>query len=78
MLDLEAIRHKRRVQAQLPAPEMRRALRKSAGLSQEDVAQALGVNRESVSRWERGQRHPRGVFLDSYVALLQELAEVDE
>jgi transcriptional regulator with XRE-family HTH domain len=59
----------------LPAPPMRRAIRVAAGLSQRDLAEALGRTRPAVTRWESGERTPRGGDLVAYVALLQELAE---
>ncbi|MBR3235249.1 MAG: LexA family transcriptional regulator [Atopobiaceae bacterium] len=36
-----------------------KTLRIQAGLEQEDVAQAVGVSRSSVSHWERGATQPR-------------------
>ncbi|HEX9062047.1 MAG TPA: helix-turn-helix transcriptional regulator, partial [Clostridia bacterium] len=33
-------------------------LRKKAGLSQEDVAEKLGVSRQTVSKWESDQTVP--------------------
>lgn len=36
-----------------------RELRKRAGRSQEEVAEALGYGLSSVSAWERGSREPR-------------------
>ena len=42
----------------LPAPQMLRAIRRSAGVTQAAVAEVCGVNRASVSRWESGTRHP--------------------
>lgn len=33
-------------------------LRRSAGLSQEDFAERLGVSRQAVSKWERGEAYP--------------------
>ena len=33
-------------------------LRKAAGLSQEELAEKLGVSRQSVSKWELGQAYP--------------------
>lgn len=37
-----------------------RTLRKANGLSQEELARAVGVSREQVSRWESGQNKPTG------------------
>lgn len=33
-------------------------LRRQAGLSQEDFAEKLGVSRQAVSKWERGEAYP--------------------
>jgi DNA-binding transcriptional regulator YiaG len=67
------VQSKLRAQKALPNLAMRRAIRVGAGLSQADVAECLGVHRESVSRWESGHRTPRGRVLVDYVALLDEL-----
>lgn len=68
---------RRRISARrrLPAPSERRSIRVAAGLSQEEVAALVGVHRESVSRWELGQRSPRGEMLVAYVEVLDELAK---
>lgn len=57
----------------LPAPEVRRAVRKDAGLSLADVADALGVSRQAVAHWEHGARHPRPEHLRKYAELLRRL-----
>lgn len=57
----------------LPVPAMRRAVRLDAGLTQTDVAEVVGVSRESVARWESGARNPRGDALLVYVDLLDQL-----
>ncbi len=75
MANMESLRRKRRARLGLPAPAARRALREEAGLSQQDLADALGVKRETISRWERDERHPRGRYLLAYVELLRELRE---
>jgi transcriptional regulator with XRE-family HTH domain len=58
----------------LPPIEMRRALRRGAGLTLADVADAVGVTRQAVSWWERGQRTPRGENLDAYGEVLRALS----
>ena len=64
-----------RVRRRLPPPPARRQLREAAGISQLDVAQALGVTREAVSLWESGLRTPRAENAAAYVALLDRLAQ---
>lgn len=61
----------------LPPPSMRRALRITAGLSAAELAAALRVTRQTVSKWERGLRTPRGLHLRNYVAALDELRITD-
>jgi DNA-binding transcriptional regulator YiaG len=39
-------------------PVMIRSVRRSMGMTQVDLAQALGVNPWTVSRWERGVTAP--------------------
>ncbi len=61
MSELEALK---RVDALLdnvlPPPRVRAQLRLAAGLTQKDVADAVGVQRLAVVRWELGQSHPGG------------------
>lgn len=57
----------------LPTPAIRQAIRRDAGLSQQEVADILSIHRESVSRWERGVRRPRGILAALYVELLNDL-----
>jgi DNA-binding transcriptional regulator YiaG len=64
---------KMRAKRTLPPLAMRRAIRLGAGLSQSDVAEILGVHRETVHRWEAGDRTPRGALLVAYVDLLDKL-----
>ncbi|MFZ3475787.1 helix-turn-helix transcriptional regulator [Streptomyces sp. 4.24] len=54
---------------------MRGELRRAAGLTQDQVAQALGVGRVQVARWETGVNEPRGVRRLGYSRFLQGLAE---
>jgi transcriptional regulator with XRE-family HTH domain len=62
-----------RMRRSLPEPRVRRAIRLAAGVSQADVAEALGVAQRTVARWELGQANPRGASLVSYVELLDAL-----
>jgi DNA-binding transcriptional regulator YiaG len=57
----------------LPTPELARAIRRNADVSQERMANELGVHRVTVARWEAGQRRPRGQLLQAYAALLDAL-----
>ncbi|MFC0602268.1 helix-turn-helix transcriptional regulator [Streptomyces palmae] len=59
----------------LPPPQVRARLRLAAGLTQEDVADAIGVKRLTVVRWELGQAHPRRPQREAYIHLLKRLAE---
>lgn len=65
----------RRVQARRALPEIedRRRLRKSAGVSLELLAGAVGVSRQTLSLWEAGTVEPRGRNLEAYVAALRTL-----
>ncbi|WP_328757491.1 helix-turn-helix transcriptional regulator [Streptomyces sp. NBC_00271] len=71
----EKIRSRLRVRLELPQPDERRALREAAGLTQEDIAEALGVTRAAVGHWETGARSPRGRLLTEYVDVIRVLRE---
>jgi DNA-binding XRE family transcriptional regulator len=62
----------------LPPPAIRRLLREHAGLTQAEVATALGVGRPAVTRYETGARDPRGEVRLAYVELLERLARSPE
>lgn len=47
-----------------------RILRESKGMSQEDLAKAIGCNRSSVSRWESGK------IKDLHFSAIQKLSKV--
>lgn len=58
----------------LPPPAERRRLRTAAGLSQEQIATALGTRREAVGNWESGRTEPRPPQRAAYARLLETLA----
>ncbi|MFE3865973.1 helix-turn-helix domain-containing protein [Streptomyces goshikiensis] len=59
----------------LPSPLVRQQLRIAAGLTQTQVADAVGVKKLAVKRWESGQSEPRQPNRDVYAHLLRRLAE---
>lgn len=59
-----------RARSSLPAPERRAELRKAAGLTLQEVADAIGVTRGAVWHWEQGTRAPSGSHLSLYLDAL--------
>lgn len=61
----------------LPEPAERRALRVRSGLTQQTIANIVGVSRHAISQWESGARRaprdPRA--FRKYVEVLQTLRE---
>ncbi|MGW6262561.1 helix-turn-helix transcriptional regulator [Streptomyces sp. NPDC055085] len=58
----------------LPAPAERARLRLAGNLTQAEVAEALGVHRVQVARWETGRAEPRQPHRQTYARLLSGLA----
>ncbi|MFD7615273.1 helix-turn-helix domain-containing protein [Streptomyces sp. NPDC059828] len=54
----------------LPSPKERRRLRESKSLSEEELAQAVGVTRATVRSWETGRTNPRGRKREAYAKVL--------
>ncbi|MGW1012629.1 helix-turn-helix domain-containing protein [Streptomyces termitum] len=54
----------------LPTPKERRRLREVLALSEEQVAEAVGVTKATVKAWETGRSAPRGRKREVYVRLL--------
>ncbi|TXS20676.1 helix-turn-helix domain-containing protein, partial [Streptomyces sp. ms191] len=64
--------------ASLPSPKERRRLREARALSEDQVAEAVGVTRATVRSWETGRTDPRGRKLEAYVKLLGALDEAHD
>ena len=75
MVAMNALAEHVRAARKLPPPAIARAIREEAGVSQQRLADELGVNRVTVARWELGVRVSRGELRLRYIALLEELAE---
>lgn len=71
----EKIRSRLQVRRDLPDPAQRREIRETAGLSQQELADVIGVTRQAVSHWEAGIRTPRGGVLDRYIDAIRALRE---
>lgn len=65
-----------RAQRRLPSPALARAIREAAGVSQGRLADELGVDRVTVTRWEGGLRRPRGSTAARYAELLAQLKRI--
>jgi transcriptional regulator with XRE-family HTH domain len=74
MSTIESLRTRIAVRRSLPSHARRRELRTLAGLTLREIAEAVGVDIATVSRWEH-ERDPRGEHLDRYVAVLRLLDE---
>jgi transcriptional regulator with XRE-family HTH domain len=57
----------------LPAPDETRALLEKAHVSRKRLAEDMGLNRVTVSRWINGTRTPRGKNLVAFVSRLAEI-----
>ncbi|MFE7584792.1 sigma factor-like helix-turn-helix DNA-binding protein [Streptomyces gardneri] len=61
----------------LPTPKERRRLREALALSEEQVAEAMGVTKATVKAWETGRSAPRGRKRDAYARLLASTGGVE-
>jgi transcriptional regulator with XRE-family HTH domain len=70
---MSALLEEVRTALRLPPPTRAREIRMAAGISQQRLADELGVDRVTVARWELGDRRPRGQLLMRYARVLIEL-----
>lgn len=61
--------------SRLPSTAERKRVRKAAGVSLQQVADALGVTAPTIHHWENGQDGPSKENAVKYRALLEQLAE---
>lgn len=73
---VDALLEEASAQDALPHPDERKRLREAAGLSQDQIAQALSVRRETVTSWETGRTAPRPPKRAAYARLLNGLADL--
>lgn len=71
----DLIRQRMQLRRDLPPPAERRSLRLQAGVSQTEMANAVGVTKQAVAHWEAGKRMPRGNHLARYVDALGALRD---
>jgi len=72
-LDVDDLITRAKARRSLPEPAIRKLIRERAGLSQSEIAAALGVQPSAVSRWEAGLRCPRGKAGIEYMELISRL-----
>ncbi|MFJ7159650.1 telomere-associated protein Tap [Streptomyces sp. NPDC101118] len=70
---VDALLEEAAAQDALPHPDERKRLREAAGLSQDQIAKALSVRRETVTSWETGRTDPRPPKRAAYIRLLDGL-----
>ncbi len=73
--DSHDVSHTRKQDHDLALAGAIREARKRAGMSQGQLAEALGIRQSSVSQWERGSTAPTGRRLRVLVREFPELAE---
>lgn len=77
MTAVDELLEQARARRALPPAPVRRFLRQRAGVTQAELAQVLGVERPTVTRYESGAREPRGELRLAYVGVLERLAGED-
>jgi len=58
----------------MAATGVARQIRMEAGLSQAEIADAVGIHRVTLFKWENGKQRPKGPRALRYAEVLDELA----
>jgi len=72
---MTALLQEARASALCPAPRVARRIRQTAGLTQQRLADELGVHVATLARWEAGTNQPRGATRSRYSTLLRQLEQ---
>jgi transcriptional regulator with XRE-family HTH domain len=75
--DVKAVIREQKAMArpELPGPRMLRAIRQSAGLTQEQVAEAVGCSASMIAKFEQGRTvRPERDIAHRYAEALHEMA----
>jgi transcriptional regulator with XRE-family HTH domain len=75
-MSVDILRERLQARRELPPPDVLRDLRVKAGVSLEQVGEAVGVTGAAVFHWERGRSRPRAEHLAAYLQVIQLLREV--
>lgn len=62
----------------LPEPGERVRLRKAFGISGAQLARSIGVSRQTLHAWERGDKEPTGDNREAYAAILSAWADTEK
>lgn len=73
----ERILERIRMRRTLPTPAKRAEIRKAAGLTLQDLADAIGVTPATIHYWEQGTRNPRPEHIAAYRAALDAMASAE-
>lgn len=75
---IETLVSKATTRSRLPTPTECKTIREQAGVTQAELSEALGVSRQTLIHWERGERIPRSSHRLRYVRALEMLKSTSD